>query len=72
MIGKKSAGSLTLQERIEQIRKDAEAFIDARVAEERKLFPDLPDSVVKQGLTSGIGCECRQVMRVIEQDAKNV
>ena len=69
MIGKKPAGSLSLAERIEQIRRDAEAFIAERVAEDKKKFPGLPLGTIENCLIGGVGdCKCRQVLHIIEQN----
>jgi len=60
-----------LDERIANIQADLEAWIAARVAEERKRYPDLPDTSVRLGLTKGIGCLCAAYLEVKKQDDEN-
>lgn len=60
-----------LSERIESLRTDIEAFIDARVAAEAKECPGVPASVLRQMATARAGgCQCAQYLQLTkEKDA---
>ena len=60
-----------LDEEIEAVRAKIESYIDARVAEARKIYTDLPDSVVRRGLTKGIGCQCAAYLEIKKDDEAN-
>lgn len=69
MIGKKPAGSLSLKEQIEQVRAEAEAFIDAKAEELRKATPGVPVGVLRMMITNRApGCACRAAL--IEMEPK--
>lgn len=57
----------TLVARIEQIRAEANAFIDEKAAELKKENPTLPLGVLRGLLTAkAAGCECRQALALID------
>jgi hypothetical protein len=58
-----------LTERIEQIRSEIDAFIDKRVAAEKKLYPGLPVDTLRGMMTSrAAGCHCKQFMNIVEKE----
>ena len=56
----------TLAERIEKVRADAEAYIDARAAELKAEFDSIPLGALRAQLTRGNGCACAVVERLLE------
>jgi hypothetical protein len=60
--------TLPPEERIKTLRADIDAFIDARVAEIRKTHTELPDTVVRQSLTRGMGCLCAAYLEIKAKD----
>jgi hypothetical protein len=58
-----------LDERIQNVRADVDAFIDAKVAETAKQCPGVPASVIRNGITArGGGCQCAVYLDLTKQD----
>jgi hypothetical protein len=57
-----------LDERVKNIRADLDAFIDAHVAEIKKTCPGVPDGVIRNSLTRGMGCQCATYLEIKRQD----
>jgi hypothetical protein len=58
-----------LEERIQNIRADIDAFIDARVEAERKACPGVPGPVLRNIITArGGGCQCSVYLNLTKQD----
>jgi hypothetical protein len=56
-------------DRVNQIRDDIDAFIDARVAVLKKSSPGVPDLVLRNILTARSGgCQCLAYLHIAEQD----
>jgi hypothetical protein len=56
-------------ERVNQIRDDIDAFIDARVASLKKTSPGVPELVLRNILTARSGgCHCIAFLQIAEQD----
>jgi hypothetical protein len=59
-----------LEERIQNISADIDAFIDARVAETAKECPGVPAGVIRNGITArGGGCQCSIYTSLTKDDA---
>jgi hypothetical protein len=59
-----------LEERIEKLRAEIDAFIDARVAKEAKECPGIPSPVLRQMATArAAGCQCSQYL-ALKQEAE--
>ena len=66
---KQPAPEPTLKEQIEAIRAEAEALVERRVAELKKIAPNVPIEVIKQQVTGrDLGCSCRTLIRLMEGD----
>jgi hypothetical protein len=60
-----------LEERIEKLRAEIDAFIDARVAKEAKECPGIPAPMLRQMATSGSGgCQCAAYLKITQQEAE--
>ena len=60
-----------LEERIEKLRADIDAFIDARVATEAKECPGVPVVMLRQMATSRSGaCQCAAYLQIKQQEAE--
>ena len=60
-----------LEERIEKLRADIDAFIDARVANEAKSCPGVPVVMLRQMATSRSGaCQCAAYLQIKQQEAE--
>jgi len=57
--------SKSMTERIEEFRAEVNAFIDRKVADEKK-FPGLPEATIRKSITFGIGCACAAGLKVAE------
>lgn len=58
-----------LEERIQSIRADIDAFIDARVEIDRRLCPGVPATVLRNLLTARSGgCHCESYIGIKKQD----
>jgi hypothetical protein len=57
-----------LEDEIKNVRARIEAFVAARVAELRKTYTDLPDSVVRADLLGGNGCLCLAFLDIKQRD----
>ena len=56
-----------LDERIKSICADAEAFVDAAAAEQKKLFEGLPLAMLRRHLENKApGCACKQALAILE------
>jgi hypothetical protein len=60
--------TLPLDERIDNLRADLDAWIDARVAEEMKRCPGVPAGVIRQTMTRGLGCQCAAYLEIKRAD----
>ena len=58
--------SKSMTERIEEFRAEVNAFIDKKVADEKKKFPGLPEATIRNSITFGIGCACAAGLKVAE------
>ena len=58
----------TLAERIEKVRAEADAFIDAKAAELKAEFDSIPVGALRVQLTRGSGCACAVVKRLLEEN----
>lgn len=57
----------SLPDRIKEVQAEAEAFIDAKAAELKKQFPELPLSVLRRDVElKAWGCPCRQALSIAE------
>jgi hypothetical protein len=62
--------SAPLEARIEKLRAEIDAFIDARVAKEAKECPGIPSPVLRQMATAKArGCQCSQYL-ALKQEAE--
>lgn len=59
-----------LEERIQSIRAEIEAFIESKVEAERKRLPGMPATVLRHGITGGIGCQCTSYLTLKAEDEK--
>ncbi|MEH2534418.1 hypothetical protein V1277_006286 [Bradyrhizobium sp. AZCC 1588] len=58
-----------LEERIEKLRADIDAFIDTRIAKEAKDCPGVPAVMLRQMATSGSGgCQCAAYLKLKQQE----
>ncbi|MBR1145077.1 hypothetical protein [Bradyrhizobium sp. AUGA SZCCT0431] len=58
-----------LDERIEKLRADIDAFIDARVEAMKSDTPGIPAPVLRQMIIArAIGCQCSQYRFIKQQD----
>jgi hypothetical protein len=56
-------------ERVNNIRDEIDAFIDARVASLKKTSPGVPELVLRNILTARSGgCQCIAFLHIAEQD----
>jgi len=60
--------SPSLEERINSLRADADAFIDARVAVIAKECPGVPAASIRNSITRGMGCQCAAYLILKRQD----
>lgn len=58
----------SLDERIRNIRADIDAVIDARVAAIMKECPGIPDGVIRNSITRGMGCQCSTYLELKAKD----
>jgi len=58
----------TLAERIEKVRAEADAFIDAKAAELKAEFESIPLGALRIQLTRGIACSCAVAKRLLEEN----
>lgn len=58
-----------LNERIQSIRAEIDAFIDAKVELERERCPGVPAPVLRHGLIRGIGCQCAAYLDLTKDGA---
>jgi len=60
--------SKPMAERIDEFRAEVNAFIDKKVADEKKKFPDLPAATIRNCITFGLGnsCACSAGLKVAE------
>jgi cytidine deaminase len=55
-----------LEERIKSICAEAEAVVDARAAELKKVYEGLPLTMLRRGLENKApGCACRQALAIL-------
>ena len=60
-----------LEDRIEKLRTEIDAFIDARVAKEAKECPGIPIPVLRQMTTAQArGCQCSQYLALKQEPEK--
>ena len=60
-----------LDERVNKLRQDIDLFIDARVREEKKLAPGIPEGVLRNILTARSGgCHCEALLAIKLTDDK--
>src|SRR5438034_511049 len=58
-----------LDERIEKLRAEIDAFIDARAEEVKKTCEGVPVDVIRNLITArGGGCQCQQYLEIKKQD----
>jgi len=56
-----------LEERIKSICAEAEAFVDAKAVEQKKLFEGLPLAMLRRDLElKAPGCVCKQALAILE------
>ncbi|UPJ65973.1 hypothetical protein IVB23_00855 [Bradyrhizobium sp. 191] len=60
----------TTEERVNAIRDEIDAFIDARVAEIGKTCPGVPSGVIRNSITRGLGCQCAAYLELKAKDAE--
>jgi hypothetical protein len=61
--------TLPLEERIQTIRAEIDAFIDAQVEAERKACPGVPPGVLRDLITARAGaCQCAVYLNLTKQD----
>jgi hypothetical protein len=61
--------TLPLEERIQNIRADIDAYIDARVEADRKANPGVPGPVLRNLITVRAGgCQCAVYLDLTKQD----
>lgn len=53
-----------LEERINTLRADLDAAIDAKVAEIAKECPGVPAGVIRSSITRGMGCQCNAYLEM--------
>ena len=59
----------TLSDRIEALRAEINALIDARVREIAKDAPGVPEGVIRNILVArGGGCECQQYLALVKSE----
>ena len=61
---------LTLEERIEALKAECNAFIDKLAAEKKLKCGNIPIGVLRNLLTRQDSCVCRIVTRLIEEKSK--
>jgi hypothetical protein len=53
-----------LATKVEQVRAEAEAYIDARAEQLRREIPGVPIGVLRQQIMAGMaGCPCRVILK---------
>ncbi|MET4230188.1 hypothetical protein ABIA85_003455 [Bradyrhizobium sp. LA6.10] len=62
--------TLQLEDRIKSLRDEIDAFIDGRVDEIAKDCPGVPDGVIRNSITRGLGCQCAAYLEVKAKDAE--
>ena len=63
----------SLRERIEQIRADADAFLNEKAAELSKATPGVPLLVLRNMLTNrAYGCTCRAVLNNLDGNPRQI
>jgi len=59
----------TLEERIQALRAEVDAFIDARVEIERGLCPGVPPGMLRNLITAHSGgCQCAAYLAIKQKD----
>ena len=54
-----------IEDRIKALRADIEAYIDARIADEKTRISGVPEGVLRKCLIGYAGdCECRQYLKI--------
>lgn len=62
--------TVSLEDRVNELRVEIDAFIDRKVAEIKKDCPGIPESVLRGTLMDNAdGCHCRAVLNIAEQKA---
>lgn len=57
-----------LEERIRSTCAEAEAFVDAKAAEQKKLFEGLPLATLRRHFENRApGCVCKQALAILEE-----
>jgi hypothetical protein len=61
----------TLKDRIELLRAEIDEFIDAKVAEEKRNCPGVPEGVLRNILLARSGdCLCRGYLNLTKEDVE--
>jgi hypothetical protein len=69
MLKPKTQPQPTLEERIETLRADIDAYIDKLVEEERKRQNfNQPAPSIRHSITRGIGCQCATYLEVTKKE----
>lgn len=58
-----------LEERINTLRADLDAAIEAKVAEIAKECPGVPAGIIKNSITRGMGCQCNAYLEMKSKEA---
>lgn len=58
-----------LEDRIRTFRAEIDRAIDGRVAEIAKGCPGVPQGVIRQSITRGMGCQCAAYLEMTKDDA---
>lgn len=61
--------STPLDERINALRADIDAFIDARVAAVAKECPGVPAASIRHSITRGLECQCATYLILTRDEA---
>jgi hypothetical protein len=62
-----SRSSDTATPRIEQLRRDVEAFIDSRVEQERAAYPGIPAGALRNMMVRG-NCQCTAYLQLVAKE----
>jgi hypothetical protein len=57
-----------LEDRIRTFRAEIDRAIDERVAEIAKGCPGVPQGVIRQTITRGMGCQCAAYLQLQDED----
>ncbi len=57
-----------LEDQITALRAELDAAIDARVAEIAKSCPGVPEGVIRNSITRGMGCQCAAYLELKAKD----